>query len=177
VSAKRFGLVAVAVLAVSLACRRGEALSAVDEKQKTIALAAVRRLEQSLANGSCESIRDQAAGAFRRPEVWQEWLERCAQFQARWGEWKSFEPDYWYVPHSKQVAGEGVSQFSRGTRSIQIVWDMEQEPPRMLVFMMSGSRDRFSVPRGFEPLHVDPLRPSSEGSPAHDLDPGSIDRG
>lgn len=88
-----------------------------DEKQKMTALAAVRRLEQELANRSCESIRDQAGGAFRQPEVWQEWMERCVDLKERWGEWKSFEPDYWYAPHSKQVAVEGVSQFSRGDRA------------------------------------------------------------
>jgi len=130
-------------LGILVACgtRNADRVQPIAEAQRAQVLSAVQRLEQALNHSPCESILDSAAE--QRPK---DWIAQCDHIRETWGDWQSFAANYWYRSGPTAIAVEGIAGFSKGTCTVQVVWGLESQAPRMLAFFLTSKEDQVDFP-------------------------------
>jgi hypothetical protein len=93
------------------------------------------------------------------------WIEQCDHIRETWGDWHSFDANYWYRSGSTAIAVEGMAGFAKGKCNVQVVWGLEFSSPRMLAFFLLSKEDQVVFPP-LPPRLMDPRPKPTNGSAA-----------
>jgi hypothetical protein len=147
-------------LSVLTSCGMGNParVALIGGEQRTLVLNAVEEFRKALNQGTCESALDLAVERLRNGKQAQDWVEHCHHIREAWGEWRSFDANYWYRSGNSAIAVEGVAEFTKGSCVVQIVWNVQSTSPRMLWFFLRSRADRIDFPSMPSPQQIDPPR-------------------
>ncbi len=147
----------ILALSVLLACGKGTADRAapIGGEQRARILTAVEKLRSALNHGTCESVLDLAVERLRTSVQSQDWAEKCRYVRETWGDWRSFDANYWYRSGNSSIAVEGIAGFTKGNCVVQVVLGVQSASPRMEAFFLRSNDDRVDFPK-LPPPYVDP---------------------
>jgi hypothetical protein len=150
----------VLALGILLACGNGNAdrVAPITGEQRARILTAVEELRAALNRGPCESVLDLAVERARTGEQSRDWAAKCRHVRETWGDWRSFDANYWYRSGSSAIAVEGIAGFVKGNCVVQVVWDLQSASPLMVFFFLRSNEDRVDFPKVPSP-YVDPPTP------------------
>lgn len=135
--------------------RSTERAVVVDKKGRDLATREIQRLQKEVNEGSCGAIYQEADTRFRQAEPLDGWLEKCEHIRKRWGKWEKFRANFWQRADSSIVV-EGAAGFTKADALLQLVWNMQDERPRMRWLSLQIESENIIAPAIPPPLRSDP---------------------
>jgi hypothetical protein len=118
------------------------------------------------SGGPCEAI--EATAAFREDPVPDEWLRQCVDIRANLGAWHVFNIQSTQLVQRANyiVAAEGRAVFAKGSREIDLLWDVRKGRAELIQFGIKQADQHWlsapSFPRSVRRLLQDPpMKPST----------------